>query len=527
MLFDIGSVEKNFQAALCLTLVEEGIISLDDLLEKWFPPYPNIDGKITIRQLLNMTSGIDKLVDDPNSPFRIGYRNIDFSKMYTWDEIYKDHIAEPNFEPGTKCEYSTPNYIILKHIIERAAQSKQTALLESRLLKPNNLNHTLTDFSKPIPDSLQIAHGWLDIGGDGTPDDISGNSLNWIASLSPMLVYSTPGDMAAWTHALFHAKTVLRPETLDEMLAFFGPVQNEHMMKGYGLGVVDIDLGALLPRWENVRFYGHLGSQFGYSTIVGYFPEFGVSMAMMFNKGCDGDTERAISTVGSAVFDVLLGHLGAEESKRRDSLSGMIKELKKNPDDVHLMYSIATKQRGDQEDYEASLMYEEILKHDPEDVYGYKLESTYWKAIYDGVIHKKPENLIAFISEHKDYKDIKFAYEMLAKTYLRRDETDKAVQVYRDALQVFGKDADYYNQYAWWVYENKVKDEYETAIQYTNEALAMDPGAYHIWDTLAWLYFENGEQEKAVDASSKALGLAPEDQHAYYEESLKKIQKGK
>ncbi|MBA7521362.1 putative D-alanyl-D-alanine carboxypeptidase [subsurface metagenome] len=143
MLFDIASIEKNFQAALALQLAEEGLIALDDPLEKWFPSYPHINGKITIRQVLNMTSGIDKFVEDSNSPFRIGYRNIDFEKMWTWEDIYNDFIGKPNFEPGTKCEYSTTNYILLKHIIEKATQSKQTALFKNKLLKPNHLNHTL------------------------------------------------------------------------------------------------------------------------------------------------------------------------------------------------------------------------------------------------------------------------------------------------------------------------------------------------------------------------------------------------
>ncbi|HEX9975575.1 MAG TPA: serine hydrolase domain-containing protein, partial [bacterium] len=69
MLFDIASIQKNFQAALALKLVEEGLIALDDPLEKWFPPYPNINGKITVRQVLNLTSGIDNFVEDPKSPF--------------------------------------------------------------------------------------------------------------------------------------------------------------------------------------------------------------------------------------------------------------------------------------------------------------------------------------------------------------------------------------------------------------------------------------------------------------------------
>jgi D-alanyl-D-alanine carboxypeptidase len=527
MLFEIASVQKNLQAALTLTLVEEGLLALNDPLEEWLPSTPHIDGKITIRQLLNLTSGIDDFVGDSESPFRIGYVNIDFEKMWTWEEIQAVFIGEPSFEPGTKCEYSTTNYIVLRQIIEKATQSKQSALLEDRLLKPNRLDHTLADFSKPVPENMRMAHGWSDTNDDGTADDISGNSLNWIASLCPMLVYSTPSDMVKWIDALYHKKTVLNEETLKAMLAFVGPVQGEPLMKGYGLGVVDINIGAMLPRWEHVRVYGHLGSGFGYMTFVGYFPDYGVSLAIMSNRGCDRDSERAIMTVGGAVIDALLGHLGAKESKQQDSISDLIKGLESSPNDVHLMYKIAKQHQADKDDYEASLMYEEMLKRDPEDKYGYKTEALFWKATYDGLIWKKPENLIAFISEHRDYGDIKGAYKWLAKTYERREETDKAVQVYREALRAIGKDAEFYNEYAWWVYENRVESEYETAVGYAKAAVALKTEAWYIWDTLAWLYHESGEQRLAVEASTKALSLATEASRSDMESALTKIKKGK
>jgi D-alanyl-D-alanine carboxypeptidase len=236
--------------------------------------------------------------------------------MWTWEEIQDAFIDEPNFAPGTKCEYSTTNYIVLRHVIENATRSKQAALLENKVLKPNRLDHTLADFSKPIPEKMRIVHGWFDTNHDGAPEDISGNSLNWFISLSPMLVYSTPGDIASWLDALYHRKTVLKEETLQEMLQFFGPVQGEPMMKGYGLGVVDINLGALMPRWEHIRVYGHLGLQFGYMTFAGYLPDYGVSMVIMSNRGGDVESNEAIMAVGGAVIDVLFRHLGAKESQQ-------------------------------------------------------------------------------------------------------------------------------------------------------------------------------------------------------------------
>jgi tetratricopeptide (TPR) repeat protein len=224
---------------------------------------------------------------------------------------------------------------------------------------------------------------------------------------------------------------------------------------------------------------------------------------------------------------VLLTRLGAEELKGQDSVAGMIEQLKRTPGDVDLMYRIAKKHQADKDDYEAMLAYEEILRRDPEDRHGYKTEALFWKASYDGVIRKQPGNLTAFISEHPDYKDIKNAYTFLAKAYLRRGEMNKAVQVYHDALTVFAKDADFYNGYAWWVYENKVKTEYATAIRHTKRALEWKPQSCYILDTLAWLYFENGEQELAVEASTKALSLAPGNSRKYYEESLARIKRGR
>ena len=526
MLFDIGSVEKNFQATLCLKLVENGVIALDDRLDKWIAPATHIDGGITVRQLLGMTSGIYDFVGDPHSPYRIGYVNIDFEKVWTWDEILAVFAGAPSFEPGTKTEYSNTNYIVLKYIVEKATQSSQAALVQDMLLVPNDLGRTWADFSRPVPEALPVAHGWLDTNGDGLAEDISSNSLNWIASLSPMLVYSTPSDMVRWMDALYHKKTVLKQETLGAMLDFRGPVMGEPLMKGYGLGVVDIDLGPIMPQWEEVEVYGHLGSQFGYTTFVGYFPEYGVSLAMMFNRGCDRATDRAVGMVGGAVMDVLLGHLGAEESKGGDSVSDLVEKLKHSPDDVHLMYKIAKEHQANEDDHEALLVYEEILRRDPEDKYGYKTEALFWKAVYDGLISKKPEGLIAFISEHEDYKDIKDAYKWLAETYKRRDEMDTAVLVYREALEAIGEDADFYNSYAWWVYENRLRSEYETAITYAKAAAQLKPQAFYIWDTVAWLYFELGEQNLAVEASTRALSLAPENERGNMEEALAKISKG-
>ena len=525
MLFDIGSIEKNFQAALTLKLVEDGLISLDDPLEKWFPTYPNVDGKITVRQLLGMTSGLDDIVDDADSPWRIGYRNIDFDKVWTWEDLYSSFITEPDFAPGAKCQYSNTNYMVLKYIIEKVTNSKLAAEFQRRIIQPNELYHTLVALSESAPESLRTVHGWYGIGGDGTADDISGNSLVWLASISPMLVYSTPSDMVKWIDALYHKKSVLEAGTLDAMLSFSRPVMNEPMMNGYGLGVVDVNLGTLMPRWRGVKVYGHLGSQFGYSTLVGYFPDLNISVAIMFNRGCDRETNGAVATVCDAFFSVLFRRLGAKELNQPVTVGDLTKELKNSPEDVHLMCRIARMHQANKDDYEARLMYEEILKRDPEDKYGYGLEALFWEVSYDGLLFKKADGLISFITDHPNYKDIQDAYKQLAKTYEGRDEIVKAVAVYREAVRKFREDAYFLNYVAWWIYENKIESEYGAAIAYAEEAIALQPSVCAIWDTLAQLYSVTGRREKAIEASEKALSLAPENQREEYEGYLNKIKK--
>jgi len=71
MIFCIGSLTKSFMAALCLQLADEEVFCLEDSLHKWLPDYPNIDSSITIRQLLNNTSGIYNISEHPCSICRI------------------------------------------------------------------------------------------------------------------------------------------------------------------------------------------------------------------------------------------------------------------------------------------------------------------------------------------------------------------------------------------------------------------------------------------------------------------------
>lgn len=125
-IFDIGSVSKTFTAVSILQLAEQGKLSLDDKLEKYFPEYET--GKdITVYNLLHMSSGISDYLNNPDPFWNISgadaanqkISDILMDKVTDEDLLNAMYQAPLEFEPGTKCSYSNTNYRLLAFIIEQ------------------------------------------------------------------------------------------------------------------------------------------------------------------------------------------------------------------------------------------------------------------------------------------------------------------------------------------------------------------------------------------------------------------------
>ena len=148
MLFAIGSVTKNVVAALTLKLAEENLLSLDDPLSKWLPEYPHIDSKITIRQLLNHTSGIymfwdnQKIWDDLKK---------DRTKVWSPEQVLS-YIKEPEFPAGEGWRYSNTNYLLMAMIIEKATGSTLSAEFKKRFWEPLGIEDAYLSQQEEIPD---------------------------------------------------------------------------------------------------------------------------------------------------------------------------------------------------------------------------------------------------------------------------------------------------------------------------------------------------------------------------------------
>ncbi|MGB1033207.1 MAG: serine hydrolase domain-containing protein, partial [Flavobacteriales bacterium] len=136
--FRIGSTSKQFTAACIVLLAEKGKLNLDDKLNTFFPEFPEYAKKISVRHLLNHTSGVRD------------YLTISYLKGYTDDEYYTDEDLmkwlvnqdDLNFEPGEEFLYSNSGYWLLGQIVEKVSEKNMADYAKDELFTPLGMNNT-------------------------------------------------------------------------------------------------------------------------------------------------------------------------------------------------------------------------------------------------------------------------------------------------------------------------------------------------------------------------------------------------
>ena len=271
MEFGIASNTKLFVTTVILKLVENKILSLNDSLNKWLPAYKNINPKITIRQLLNHSSGIsDPLFVAPYMDTIMKHP----TRIFTPDEVLK-WVGAPMFNPGTSWGYSNINYIIAGMIAENATGYHISKLIRDSILTPLNLNNSFYDVKETANGT--VAHRWYN---NVDYNDTSRVGLNTAGGCAGALFAST-GDMVQWYHALFGGQ-ILKPSSMAELTNFISTPAGY----SYGLGL------------EKQTFFGHItwghgGTTWGYKSRMVYDPCSGVAVCGLVNSwpaGNDGIT---------------------------------------------------------------------------------------------------------------------------------------------------------------------------------------------------------------------------------------------
>jgi len=306
MLFNVGSVAKIFEAALALKLEEQGLLDLDAPLSTWLPAHPLIDGRISVRQLLNHTSGVFNVFEHPDFPW-VG-PEVDYARRWRLEEVLARFAGEPYGPPGYAQHYSSTNYLLLTAILERAAGASVPRQVSELFLEPLELRNSFMSMGMLPPKEFAVAHPWADVDRDGQLDDLNGVPQTWIATLTHPVLYTTPSDMVRWMQALLEEQRVLSRGSLKEMLTIPEYALPDPQGGSYGLGIVDFS--ELL----GVQAIGHGGSTLGYSAAAVYLPDHGVALAWAINTGESPRTlaDGLMRSTWSRLWQTLFEHLPLE-----------------------------------------------------------------------------------------------------------------------------------------------------------------------------------------------------------------------
>jgi D-alanyl-D-alanine carboxypeptidase len=257
----VGSITKTFVSIVVLQLVGEHRLSLDDTVERWLPGLvPDGDG-ITLRQLLNHTSGIfDYTADEAFNTALFA----DPLREYTPRELVRIATTHPPlFAPGTSGSYSNTNYVILGLVLERVTHRPAIAVLRQRIIDPLGLHDTYLPVRDPNIRGYH-AHGYVPTSlSDQIPPPRGGpNRYVDVTLLSPTAAWtagaliSTPDDLRAFYRALLGGR-LLRPAQLAEMKTMV------ELGSGFGYG-----LGLYTMPTPCGQIWGHDGGVPGYETTA-------------------------------------------------------------------------------------------------------------------------------------------------------------------------------------------------------------------------------------------------------------------
>jgi D-alanyl-D-alanine carboxypeptidase len=269
-LFSIGSITKTYTGALALRLEQRGVVAFDDPVSRYLPDYPN-GSKITIRMLLNHTSGIRDLFE------AAVFKPIDADHSARWTpEEALALVGKPYFAPGRNYHYSSTNYIVLGEVLEAATGRTMRDLVHAELLEPLGLTSTFLQWQEDPAGPL--AHGYA--GPAATPRDLT-NGYALLPYVSEATAVGAGGGMAAtasdvarWAAALYGGG-ILDPASMTSMTDV-SPSKPYKPSFNYGMSFQQLPIAGRVA-------WGHRGHLDGFWSAVACFPNSGVTIAILTN----------------------------------------------------------------------------------------------------------------------------------------------------------------------------------------------------------------------------------------------------
>jgi CubicO group peptidase (beta-lactamase class C family) len=288
-LFDLASIAKQFTAFAIMLLEQEGKLSLDEDIRKYIPDLPDYEHTITIRNLLQHTSGI---------------ASTDWLRLMgdmAFDEIWhhNDEIrltkkySQLNFKPNTQLVYSNGGYSLLASIVEELSGMPFGMYLEQNILKPLNMESALV-YSNPNIELNNYSNGYKIADGKtikvSSTTDYSYGSGNLWASLN---------DMIRWGQN-FLSPTIGSADMINRITSKYNTLENgDSIFYTYGFYV---------RKYKGVKMVDHQGGIPGFRNYFMMFPEDNLIIIAMFNN-----ESIAARDIVNGIADILLAHKIVEQ----------------------------------------------------------------------------------------------------------------------------------------------------------------------------------------------------------------------
>lgn len=306
--YEIGSLTKQFTAAAVMRLVEDGKISLDDSVAKYFTDAPATWKPITVRHLLQHTSGIQNHVAVPDylDVFKFTVTGKSFPARA---ELLKEFYKLPlEFEPGATWSYDNTGYYLLGIIVEKASGKDFWQFLDERIFKPLGMRSTSSSDWRPIVARRAAGYQWTNGVFENRP------VLPPFVGFSAGSLISTVEDLAKWDAALYTEKVLKR----SSLAAMWTPART----KDGAMASFDYGFGWFVEPYGKHRDIHHSGGTLGFSSVIHRFVDDKLTIIILTNHA-----DRMIDQMAFAIAGRYIPALKKAESKT-DPVPQTTKRLK-------------------------------------------------------------------------------------------------------------------------------------------------------------------------------------------------------
>jgi CubicO group peptidase (beta-lactamase class C family) len=271
--FRLASLTKQFTAMSIMLLVHDGRLHYDDPLAGIFPDFPAYGKAITVRHLLNHTSGLLDYEDlMPAADPKLPVEQVQISDAGVLDLL--KHQARTKFAPGSKWDYSNSGYVTLGLIVEKIAGKSFPDFLRERIFAPLEMNATMA-YVRGRNTISNRAFGHSNRNGQWEQTDQSPTS----ATLGDGGIYTSLDDMAKWDRAI-RRHTLLSEQ---EMQAAFTPVKVPGVIEPDGKPA-SYGFGWFLNPYRGHQRMWHYGETVGFRSTIQRFPADELTIIVLCNR---------------------------------------------------------------------------------------------------------------------------------------------------------------------------------------------------------------------------------------------------